>query len=132
MFDWYRVDKIGIAHKDERRSITPVFNGDFVAQQVKMLQITKDSILGNHYHNYRELFYILEGQAVYLLENIITHEKQFVSLHKGGRLIIEPRVAHRAEMFEGTMTLEATEEPYISPEKNDVRYDIKWVCIYKG
>jgi len=124
---WFKLDKIGIAHEDERRSITALFNGDFFANQVKILRIKKQSVLGNHYHRYRELFYVLEGQAVYLLEDVVTKEQQFVTLERGDRLIIESGVAHKAEMFDGTVTLEATEEPYVSAEKNDVRYEIK--CI---
>ena len=122
---WFKLDKIGIAHEDERRSITALFNGDFFANQVKILRIKKQSVLGNHYHRYRELFYVLEGQVTYLLENVATQEKQMITLGQGDRLIIEPNVAHKAEMFEGTVTLEATEESYVSAEKNDVRYEIK-------
>lgn len=129
MSDWFRVDKIGVSHEDERRSITSPFNGDFVARQVKILKIKKDSILGNHYHNYRELFYILEGQAIFALENTITRASEYIIMGKGERLIIEPKVAHRVKMFKDTLTVEATEEPYISSEKNDVRYEVKWACI---
>ncbi len=122
---WFKVNKIKVSHEDERRAITAAFNGDFVAKQVKILEIKKDSILGNHYHDYRELFYILEGLAIYQLENIVTHEVCSLTLWPGDRLIIEPKVAHRVEMAEGTLTVEATEEPYISPEYNDKRYEIK-------
>ena len=122
--DWFKIDKVSIAHEDGRRSISPIFNDDFIARQVKMLRIKKHSILGNHYHDYRELFYILEGQAAYLLENIVTKEQQLLMLTKGDRLIIRPCIAHQAEMWEGTVTLEASEEPYISADHNDRKYNV--------
>lgn len=122
---WFRVDKIDIAHEDERRSITAVFNGDFIAHQVKLLKVKGQSVFGNHYHDYREMFYILEGSATYTLEKVATKEQQSIVLNQGDRLVIEPCIAHRAEMAEGTITLEATEKPYISADKNDVRYEIQ-------
>ena len=53
-----KYQEIKPAHEDERRSLIPVFNGDFTALQIKLLKIKKGSILGNHYHNYKETFYI--------------------------------------------------------------------------
>ena len=123
--NWFKIEKIEIAHEDERRSISAIFNGDFTAKQVKILHIKQDSILGNHYHNYRELFYVLSGESIYLLENIETKEREYVILSEGYRLIIQPNVAHRAEMTKGTVMLEATEEPYISASQNDVKYEVK-------
>lgn len=123
--NWFRLDKVRVAHEDDRRSISAIFNGDFIARQVKVLRIKQQAVLGGHYHDYREMFYVLEGQAVYTLEDIAIKEQQTLTLRKGDRLIIQPCVAHRAEMGEGTVMLEATEEPYISADKNDVRYEIQ-------
>ncbi len=129
MTEWYKVDKIEIAHEDVRRMIICPFNGDFVARQVKELRLKKGSILGNHYHNYRELFFISKGRAIFYLENITNKETAIVKLKGGDRLIIEPKVAHKARMWKSTRTVEATEEPYISAENNDVRYELDWANI---
>jgi len=129
MDKWFEKNTIGIAHEDERRAIICPFNGDFVARQVKILKIKKDSTLGNHYHGYRELFYVFEGRAIYYLENIFTKEKCSVVLQEGDRLIIGAGVAHKVNVSDGTLMVEATGKAYISPENNDVRYEINWAGI---
>ncbi len=56
----------GIDHEDNRRALMTAFNGDlgdFVARQVKFAVLKKDAILGGHYHDYDELFYLLEGEG---------------------------------------------------------------------
>lgn len=126
---WYEVDKVGIAHEDERRSITAPFNGNFIAQQIKILSIKQDSILGNHYHHYRELFYIVKGRAIFYLENVVDGERAIIKLESGDRLILDAKVAHKVKMTKDTFTVEATEWPYTSPERNDVRHEIVWTNI---
>jgi quercetin dioxygenase-like cupin family protein len=123
----YQLDKIKIAHSDERRDLSVLFNGDFNAKQIKIIKVKKDSTLGNHYHNYREMFYILEGEAWYYLEKVnqLSFSKIMIPLKEGDRLIIDKEVAHKAEFKAGTVTIEATESEYISPEFNDKRYEVK-------
>lgn len=121
---WYQKDTIGIAHEDERRSLTVILNADFVARQVKILHIKKDSVLGNHYHRYRELFYILQGRAVFYLERVPKRGTAVVNMEVGDRLVLHSGVAHRVKMFEGTITVEATESTYVSPEANDIPYEV--------
>lgn len=116
---------IEVAHEDERRKLSAIFNGDFTAKQVKLLQIKKESILGNHYHHYRELFYILHGKATFVLEEIHTKEHQVIEMREGDRLIVGPEIAHMVNMSGGTVTIEATEQPYHSPQQNDFRYEVK-------
>lgn len=122
--DAVMVSHPGIAHEDDRRSLLAIFNGDFVAQQVKIVQVKKATVMGNHYHPYSELFYVLQGEATYYLKSVNTGEKRVVILRKGDRLIIAPEIAHKAEMAEGTITIEATEQLYMSPEVNDVRCEV--------
>ena len=122
--DGVKVQHIKSAHKDERRSLIPVFNGDFTALQIKLLKIKKDSILGNHYHNYKETFYLLEGEAKYVFENVNTKERQKINLKKNQRITIEPGIAHKAKFLTDTIMIEGTEWPYISKEVNDKEYII--------
>lgn len=116
------VSTVRVAHEDERRKLLAIFNGEFTAKQVKLITAKKTSILGNHYHYYSELFYVLQGVATYKLKSIETGEKEVVRLKRGDRLIIGPKIAHKTDMTEGTVMIEATEEPY-SPESN-VRYEM--------
>ena len=117
--------KIEPAHSDERRTITAMFNGDFDAKQVKILRITQGNVLGNHYHHYREMFYLLEGEAIYEFIDLDSSERATIHLEKGGRIVIEPRVAHRAQFLKDTVMVEATEKPYVSAAENDVRF-VEW------
>jgi cupin superfamily acireductone dioxygenase involved in methionine salvage len=121
----YQLDKIKVTNSDERRDLTSLFNGGFQAKQIKIIKVKRDSILGNHYHNYREMFYVLKGQAYYTLENIETKEHKGMFLDIGDRLIIDSKIAHKAFLKTGTITIEATESEYISPEFNDKRYEVK-------
>jgi len=121
----FDLQHIPISHEDERRRLTAVMNGDFTAKQIKILDIKETSVLGGHYHNYSELFYIVSGKATFTLESVDTKERVTVTLKPNDRLIIGPRIAHEVVMNEGTLTIEATEQPYVSPEINDVRYETK-------
>ena len=118
------IKTIEVSHEDERRKLTAIFNDDFNAKQVKIIEVKKDSILGNHYHTYRELFYILKGSGVFHLVDIKTGGKSIVPLMEGVRLIIAPEIAHKVEMKEGTISIEATEFPYESPEVNDREFKV--------
>ena len=113
---------VGIAHEDERRKLSAIFNGDFIAKQVKLLEVKKASILGNHYHHYSELFYVLRGKATYTLRSIKTGKTKTVKLKEGDRLIIGSEVVHKAEISKGTVMIEATETPY--QPSNDIKYEV--------
>ncbi len=117
-------ETISPAHGDERRTLTPMFNGDFTANQIKILKIKKGSTLGNHYHLYHETFYLLEGEAEYTFEDIKTKERQKIDLKKSQRVTIAPRIAHKAVFTEDTIMIEGTEDPYVSKEVNDKEYII--------
>ena len=114
------------SHKDDRRTILTAFNGDlgdFVAKQVKILQIHSESILGEHYHsNYRELYYMLEGEVEFTLEDIHTKEREIYTLKTGERLLVPPNVAHRVLAKPSAVMVGCTEKPYISAEINDCPY----------
>ena len=68
--------------------------------------------MGNHYHEFKELFYIFKGLAKYTLEDIYTGRKIIMVLKEGERLIINKKVKHTAEFLQDTITIEATEEEY--------------------
>ena len=117
-------EQIKISHEDERRSITSIFNGEFTAKQIKLVQIKEDSILGNHYHNYAEIFYMLEGEGEYILKDLNTKETTKIQMKKGDKLRINPRVVHKAKLKKGTVLIEGTEKKYINANINDVKYEL--------
>ena len=114
-------------HVDQRRTLSSLFNGDlgtFVAKQIKFADVKEDSVLGGHYHLYRELFCVLEGEIIFELEDIMSKEKRKCPLTPGHRLLIPPNVAHRATAKGNTLLVGCTEEPYISSEHNDHKYNL--------
>ncbi len=118
------LSKVSDIHEDDRRKLTAVFNGDFDAKQVKIIETKKACILGNHYHPYRELFYMLRGRGIFFLVDIKTGEKEVIVLLPGERMILGAEIAHKVEMTDNTITIEATEFPYESPEKNDREFKV--------
>ncbi|MBI2632398.1 cupin domain-containing protein [Candidatus Pacearchaeota archaeon] len=112
-------------HEDERRALIEAFNGDFTAKQLKILKIKKDSVLGNHYHPYRQFFYFLKGEAEYTFLNINTGEKENIHAKEGDFIIIDPFIAHKALQKEGNVMVEGNEQKYTSPDVDDLKYEIK-------
>ena len=122
------VEQRGIDHEDERRAILTAFNGDlegFRAAQVKFAKMHQDALLGGHYHDYRELFYMWEGEAVVTLQSVDDPSlTQTVELGQHCRILIPPRVAHKVVMKKGAVLVGCTEVPYTSPQENDHPFEI--------
>lgn len=127
------IDHIGPCHEDNRRAIIEVFNNvpnsdlsGFSAQQLKIAEIHRDLPLGGHYHDYRELFYLLRGVAEFTVEDINTKQRLSFGLSKGGRVLIPAEVAHRVDKIRSdSILIGCTEEPYISGEVNDKKYSFE-------
>ena len=116
----------GIDHEDHRRELFTAFNGDlgdFVARQVKFARIKEDAVLGGHYHDYNELFYLLEGGGVFTLKDPTKGLIEDYDMVKKDRLFIPKGIAHKATIKAGSILVGCTEEPYVSPEHNDHKYD---------
>jgi mannose-6-phosphate isomerase-like protein (cupin superfamily) len=119
-----KFEHIGIAHEDSRRALIEVVSGDFVAKQIKIIKVNSDSVLGNHYHPYRQFFYLMKGEADYTFVNVDTNERTKIKMRGGDKITIAKRIAHKALMKKGNETLEGNEEAYTSPEIDDLRYEI--------
>lgn len=116
--------KITPVHSDARRDLIELVNGNFIAKQIKLLNIHQDSILGNHYHPYRQFFYMLSGEAVYTFENIHTKQRITFNVYQDDLIIIDKDIAHKAEHKSGNIMIEGNEEAYTSPEVDDLKYII--------
>lgn len=117
--------KISPVHRDERRSLIEVFSGEFTARQLKVLKINSDSVLGNHYHPYRQFFYLLKGDAHYVFVNVNTGEREEMDVREGDFIIIERDIAHKANQTAGNVMIEGNEQPYTSPEVDDLKFEVK-------
>ncbi|MBI3623521.1 cupin domain-containing protein [Candidatus Pacearchaeota archaeon] len=117
----------GIDHEDERRAILTAFNGDlggFKAAQAKFYKIYQERPLAGHYHTYVEVFYMLDGEATFTLKDIESNEEEEYVLKSGEVLLIPPKVAHKVIVKKGSIMVGFTEEPFISTEVNDHKYDV--------
>lgn len=118
--------KRGIDHEDERRTILTAFNGDldgFKAEQTKIYLIKQERKLAGCYHNYAVAFYILEGEVKFFLEDVKTKEKKEYILTNTDLLLIPSNVAYYALAKASTKMIGFTEVPFISSEKNDIKYE---------
>ncbi|MDP3948734.1 MAG: cupin domain-containing protein [bacterium] len=116
-------EKIPGFHDDDRRMLTPVFNMDIPGfkgvKQLNVAAMKRDGVLGRHYHDYAELFAVLNGKAVFRLNDDLIGEKHEYELVPGYRLLIPAGVWHEAQVDGGTILIGLTEERYVSPEHND-------------
>jgi gentisate 1,2-dioxygenase len=119
------IRKLELSHEDERRKIFNVFNGDFLARQMKIIDVKAGNTLGKHYHSYSEIRYLMKGRAEYVLQNILTLQKEKVMLEEGEVMITGPFVSHTAYFTEDSLIVEGTEDPYISAELNDYKHEIE-------
>ena len=112
-------------HEDERRLLTSIFNGDFTAQQVKILEVKRDSVLGEHYHLYQEMFYLLRGRTVTVeLQDIESKRSTTLILAAGERLVIPPKVAHTFHVTADVVLIACTDQKYTG---HDHPYHPEWL-----
>ena len=111
-------------HIDERRELFVSFNGEFVAKQGKIIVVHKDAVLGGHYHDYDELYYMLTGQMRFILEDVFFKNKEEYVLKPHHRIIIPWGVAHKVVAMEDSILLGYSEKPFVSTDRNCVSYDV--------
>jgi len=119
----------GIEHDDHRRTITTACNNDlpFDVKQVKIADVKQNTVvLGGHYHDYWEAFYLKKGIASYVLVGVDNPKQKLIgTIAAGHRLILPPRVAHKFKLSPNAELIGMTEKEYVSAEENDHKYDIK-------
>jgi mannose-6-phosphate isomerase-like protein (cupin superfamily) len=106
---------------DRGITVFPLFDkiSGFYARQVKIAKVHVDAELGNHYHNYCEIFFMIRGEAKATVQHILGTGKRKYDLVPGDELLIPKGYVHKIEAKAGTVLLGCTSSPYISPEKND-------------
>ncbi len=118
-------ENVGIEHVDERRIIKVPYNGDFIARQSKVIETLDACRMGDHYHLHDELYFVLEGEITFTLEDPISKQRGTYEMTRGDRLFIPSGIAHRADTAGRTIFLGYTTEPYESAEKSTRRYTIE-------
>lgn len=115
------VKKVQIVSEDERRSIFEIMNGELTIKNMKVLKVKKgEQLLGNHWHPYSEVMYMLKGKAKYKMRNIDTNEQEEFELEEGDVVFRTGRIVHAGLFSEDSIVIDGAAEPYISQDFNDV------------
>ena len=124
-------EKREIVHEDYRRTIITAFNGEerfggCKFKQSKFLYVkSQDVVLGGHYHEYAELYYLNRGEAHVTLEDVETRRREQIFMAAHDVLFIPAKVAHKVWIQANSELVGYTEECYVSAEENDMPYEIR-------
>ena len=119
------VRKAKLVSDDPRRSIFEIMNGEISIKNLKVLKIKKGRlVLGNHWHTYPEVMFILKGWGHYHMKNIDTNEEEEFDLKEGDVVFRTGRIVHAGYFEEDSIIIDAASESYISADFNDVRQEI--------
>ena len=116
------VKKANMVSDDERRTIIEIMNGDMNIKNLKILNVKKgELILGNHWHPYGEVMYILKGGGHYIMKNIDTKEQEEFDVQEGDVVYRGPRITRAGYFTEGSILIDGACETYVSPDFNDIK-----------
>jgi len=116
------IRKAKLVSEDERRCIFEIINGELAVKNMKILKIKKgEQLLGNHWHPYAEVMYVLQGKSKYRMKNIDTGEVEDFDLEAGDVVFRSGRITHGGWFSEDSIIIDAACESYISAAFNDVR-----------
>lgn len=120
------VKKVEVVSDDERRSIFEILNGQLNIKNMKILKVKKgQQLLGNHWHPYAEVMYILKGASpIYKMKNIDTNEEETFNLQEGDVVFRTGRIVHAGWFDEGSIVIDGACEPYLNQDFNDVYEEI--------
>ncbi len=115
------IKKIDLVHEDERRGIWEIMNGQMSIKNMKILKVKKgEQLLGNHWHAYPEVMYIMKGKARYKMRHVITGEEEEYNLEEGDVVFRTGFITHSGFFSEDTIIIDGSSEMYLSNDFNDV------------
>jgi len=119
------IKKAEIVSEDNRRKIIEIINGQLAVKNMKVLKVKKgEQLLGNHWHPYSEVMYILRGRARYRMKNLDTGEIEDFELEEGDVVFRTGRIVHAGYFSEDSIIIDGACESYISQDFNDVQEEI--------
>lgn len=115
------VKKIDLVHEDDRRSIWEVMNGQLSIKNIKIIKIKKgEQLLGNHWHAYSEVMYMMQGKAKYKMRHVITGEEEDYNLEEGDVMFRTGFLTHAGFFEEDSIIIDGAAESYLGSDFNDV------------
>ena len=119
------ITKALVVNEDKRRKLVEISNGLFNIRGLKVLFCKKGkNILGEHWHPYPEVRYLLKGEVKYKLKHILTGETAEFILNEGELLMTTGFIIHTGEFSEDSIMIDGSGEAYISQDFNDVQEKI--------
>ena len=135
------IKKAKVISEDDRRRIISVLNGEIGVRDIHILEMKKGGqILGNHYHWYPEIMYILKGGGTWWLKNIMIPDYDMIDgelkdmgedkymevrLNKGDIMIKAPFITHTAKVNKDSIILDGSAETWVDEELNHYREELK-------
>jgi hypothetical protein len=115
------VSKAYLLHEDDRRQLIGILNGELSIRNIKIIKVKEENqVLGNHWHPYTELMYVMHGSGKYVMKNMDTGEKMEIDLVEGDVILRTARIAHAGIFSKGSLILDAAVETYLSADFNDI------------
>jgi len=112
--------KAHLVSEDDRRKIVEVANGTLTMNCLKVLYCKKgDHILGEHWHTYGEVRYLMKGSVQYKLKHILTGETIEFTMEEGDVLYTTGFVVHTGLFKEDSIMIDGAEQAYVSRDFND-------------
>ena len=112
--------KAHIVSEDERRKIVEITNGGLTMKCLKVLYCKRgDHILGEHWHTYAEVRYLMKGHVHYKLKHVLTGETMEFDMEEGDILYTTGFVIHTGLFKEDSIMVDGSESSYISRSFND-------------
>jgi len=100
---------------DDRRTLVSIANGRFTGSNFKYYRFKKDPITAKHFHDFAELFCVVEGRAMFLLVQVDNPEmSEVIEIIEGDVLLLPKRVAHIVRAQENTLIFAIAEREFIS------------------
>lgn len=115
------VRKAKVIAEDERRKIISVLNGEIGVRDIHILEMKKGqtkSVLGQHFHTYKEVCFIFKGKVHYWLKNNITGEEEELDLESGDLMFRDGHVVHTCTASEDCIMIDGAECTWIDDEWN--------------
>ena len=113
------IRKAQIISEDERRKIVSILNGEIGVRDIHILFMKKgEQILGNHYHQYKEVCYCLKGKAHYKLKHEITNEELEIDLNENELMFRDAFVTHTCICTEDCILIDGAQESWVEEEWN--------------
>lgn len=74
---------------------------------IASIELREGTVRGNHFHKVkREFIYVLKGELLLLLEDVVSKDRESIPLKEGELVVINPGIAHALRVTQAGMAIE--------------------------